>query len=295
MYDRILFPTDGSEGASAVFDHVLDLAEAQEATLHILNVADTTHDSVTRIGGEVIDVLEREGEQIVEETAERADGRQVSTVTDVLQGSVSETIMEYAQEYDVDLIVMPTQGRTGLERLLLGSTTERVVRQATVPVLTLRLDDELSRYPYENVLVPTDGSECAMAALREAIDIVNVAGATLQVLSVVDVTSLGVDIHSEVQVDALEEQANETVTEATSVAEDASVESIIESIEHGASVYRAIQSYIADHGIELVVMGTHGRTGMDRYLLGSVTEKIVRTATVPVMTVHKPHSDNQDT
>jgi Universal stress protein family. len=66
MFDRILFPTDGSEGADAVFDRVLGVAEAHDATVHVLNVADTTHDSVTRIEGEVVDVLEREGAEIVE-------------------------------------------------------------------------------------------------------------------------------------------------------------------------------------------------------------------------------------
>lgn len=291
MHDRILFPTDGSDGASAVFDHVLDLAEDHGSELHILNVADTTKDSVTVIGGEVIDALEREGERIVEETAEHAASRNVTTVTDVLQGGVPETITTYAEEYDMDLIAMPTRGRTGLERLLLGSTTERVIRHATVPVLTLRPDDDLSGYPYSNVLVPTDGSEPALAALDEAVDIVKTAEASLHVLSVVDVTSLGVDVHSEMQVGVLQEQANDAVAGAEQVAKDVSVESIIGTIERGSSVYRAILSYADDHDIDLVVMGTHGRTGVDRYVLGSVTEKIVRSAPIPVLTVRTSGSN----
>ncbi|MFO7925842.1 MAG: universal stress protein [Halobacteriota archaeon] len=141
MFDRILFPADAESGASTVFDHVLDVAESHEATLHILHVADTNQDSVTRIDGQVIDVFEREGERIVDEYAERAARRDVPVVTNVVQGGVPDTITAYADEYDIDLIIMSTRGRTGLERLLLGSTTERVVRRARVPVLTLHPDD----------------------------------------------------------------------------------------------------------------------------------------------------------
>lgn len=141
MFDRILFPADGGDGASSALDHVLDVAETHDATLHILHVADTTHDSVTQIDGQVVDVFEREGERIVEELADRAAHRDVSTVTDVIQGGVLETILAYAEQHDIDLIVMPTRGRTGLKRLFLASTTERVVRRSPVPVLTLHPDD----------------------------------------------------------------------------------------------------------------------------------------------------------
>jgi nucleotide-binding universal stress UspA family protein len=141
MFDHVLFPTDGSDGANSVFDHVLDVAETHGATVHILHVADTAHDSVTQIEGRVVDVFEREGERIVEELADRAASRDVSVVTDVIQGGVPETILAYADRYDIDLIVMPTRGRTGLKRLFLGSVTERIVRESPVPVLTLHPDD----------------------------------------------------------------------------------------------------------------------------------------------------------
>lgn len=137
MYDQILFPTDGSERSDAAFNHVLEIAADHGATVHILHVADTTRDSVTQISGDVVDVLEREGDRIVEEAANRAAERGVSTATEVHQGGVLESIVAYADEYGIDLIVMPTRGRTGLERTLLGSVTERVVRHASVPVLTI--------------------------------------------------------------------------------------------------------------------------------------------------------------
>jgi len=289
MFDRILFPTDGGDGASAALDHVLDLAADHAATVHVLNVADTTHDSVTRIGGEVVDVLERDGEEIVEAAADRAAERGVETVTEVLQGGVAETVSGYAEEYGMDLVALPTRGRTGLDRLLLGSTTERVVRESTVPVLSIRPDDGPVRYPYRNVLVPTDGSERAGGALDRAVSLAIDAGARVHVLSVVDVGGVGGEAYS--GVDALVEGAEETVAEAAAVAEEAGVEAV-EAVEVGSSVSRAIRAYVEENGIDLVAMGTQGRTGVERYLLGSVAERTVRTSPVPVLTV--PDSDGED-
>jgi nucleotide-binding universal stress UspA family protein len=285
MYDRILFPTDGSAGAGAVTDHVLDIASRHDAVVHVLNVADTAHDSVTRLGSEVVDVLVGEGEQIVSETADRAERRGVPTVTAVHQGRVPETVVEYATLHDVDLIVMPTRGRTGVERVLLGSVTERVLRQAPVPVLTLNPDGiDAAGYPYRSLLVATDGSACAEAALDAGIDLAESYGATLHLLSVVDITSLGVDIHSTIQVEELERQAEADVEEARETAASAGVDTV-RAVEHGTAVHRVIGGYAEENGVDLVVMGTHGRSGLDRVLLGSVAEKTVRTAPVPVMTV----------
>jgi nucleotide-binding universal stress UspA family protein len=285
MYDPILFPTDGSDGAEAVTDHVLDVAARHGSTVHVLNVADTAHDSVTRLGGEVVDVLEHEGERVVSGVADRAEDRGVPTVTAVRQGRVPATILEYAAGVGAELIVMPTHGRTGVERLLLGSVTERVLRRAPAPVLTLRPDvvDDIT-YPYRSLLVPTDGSPPAEAAVELGVGIGGAYDATLHLLSVVDITSLGVDIHSTVQVEQLERQAESDVAAAGETARSAAVETV-DTVEHGSAVHRVIGEYVEEHGVDLVVMGTHGRTGLDRVLLGSVAERTVRTAPVPVVTV----------
>lgn len=285
MFDRLLFPTDGGEGAEAVFDHVLDLARSHGATVYVLYVADTSRDSATRVGGEVIDVLERQGEDVVEAAAERAREAAVDAETEVLQGQPYETIVGYAETVDADLIAMPTQGRTGLERLLLGSTTERVVRQSEVPVLTLRPDAEF-RHPFENVLVPTDGSDPARAALARAVDLATVEGADLHLLSVVDVAGLGVDVRATVQTEALAETAEEVVEEAREFAAGAGdLDPASATVETGGSVHGTVLDHLDDREIDLIVVGTHGRTGFDRYLLGSVAEKLIRTSPVPVMTV----------
>lgn len=293
MYDRILFPTDGSEGAAAGLNHALDVAAAHGATVHLLNVADTTRDSAVRVEGNVVDAFVEEGERIVDEAADRACERGVDVVTDVVQGEPYAAIADYADARGIGLVVMPTRGRRGLERLLLGSTTERVVRRANTPVLTIQPDEGPVDYPYRNVLVPTDGSDAAHRALEAGVDVADAAGADLHLLSVIDAASLGVDVRADIQAESLEASAREVLDDAAAFAREAGVDPVAETTQHGPSIHRTILSYVDEHDVDLIVLGTHGRTGLDRYLLGSVAESLVRTSRVPVMTIRTPDLEDE--
>ncbi len=296
MFNRILFPTDGSDGAAVALDHLSDLATHHNATVHVLHVAETTQDSVQRIQGDNVDELVQEGVPLVREAARQAQQRGVDTVTEVLQGKPYRKIVEYAETNDFDLVGIPTHGRRGLERFLLGSTTERVVRWADVPVLTIQPDDDVTvTHPYQDILVPTDGSDCANQALGIGVDVTDSESAALHLLSVITTTALGVDLRIDIQMEMLEESARELLDEAATFADDAGVEPTSKTVEYGPSIHRAILAYIDEHDIDLVVVGTHGRTGFDRYVLGSVTEYLVRTSPIPVLTVREPEPDTGDT
>ncbi|GGI99433.1 universal stress protein UspA [Halobellus salinus] len=141
MYETIVVPTDGSSQSDAAVDHAVELARHHGSEIHVVYVADSNRDSLTTQGGEVVDALEQEGEQVVSEAVDRADaGTDISG--DVLTGDPVETILDYAHSVGSGLIVMGTAGRRGLDRFLLGSTTERVVRLSSVPVLTVRAQEE---------------------------------------------------------------------------------------------------------------------------------------------------------
>lgn len=140
MYDTILVPTDGSEAATAALDHAADLAAAHDADIHLLYVTESPAIAPTPTAGSVLDELERHGEEIVDEAAERlSGGGRVHTA--VASGSPHRAILDYAKSNDIDLVVMGTHGRTGLSHALLGSVAERVVRLSSVPVLTVRHAD----------------------------------------------------------------------------------------------------------------------------------------------------------
>lgn len=141
MFERILVPVDGSEPSRNAADHALELAAEQGATVHALYVVEPV--AVTEGGtGQVIEAMQSTGESIVSELGDRAEAKDVTAITDVETGVAHRTILEYADENDVDLIVMGTHGRTGIGRYLLGSVTEKIVRLSDVPVLTIRPKDE---------------------------------------------------------------------------------------------------------------------------------------------------------
>ena len=293
MTEEILVPTDGSDGATAALEHALDVAAADGARVHVLFVVDTTRDGLRSDDDELLEVFEERGAELVTAAAERARERGVSVVDVVDRGDPHETILEYAETAPVDLIVMGTHGRRGLRRLFLGSVTERVVRTAPVPVLTVREPTaDAGTFPYEDVLVATDGSECATAALERASELAAEYGATLHVLSLVDVATTGAEIATGQLLEALEADARAIVDEAAETARDAGVESVTTAVEVG-SVARGITGYAEDEGIDLAVVGTHGRRGVNRYVMGSVAELVVRTAPCPVLTVRRSEPERE--
>jgi nucleotide-binding universal stress UspA family protein len=137
---------------------------------------------------------------------------------------------------------------------------------------------------YSEILVPTDGSKAAERAIEHALDIAKTYGARIHALYVVD-TSIytSLDAGADVVIDALEREGEVATRHVREAAEEAGVEIDAEVVT--GTAYRSIRDYIEDHDIDLVIMGTHGRTGLSHYLLGSVTERVVRTSPVPVLTV----------
>lgn len=141
MYRRILIPTDGRPGTERAVEHALDLAEQYGAALYVLYVVDTTALPLDARAQQIFEYVEEQGRRSEMEIVDRAEGLGIDpVVSDVGEGPPHEAILEYAEANDVDLIVMGTHGRQGLDRYLLGSVTERVVRSADVPVLTVRTE-----------------------------------------------------------------------------------------------------------------------------------------------------------
>ncbi len=144
---------------------------------------------------------------------------------------------------------------------------------------------------YETILVPVDGSDASMAAVREAADLAAVHDAAVHVLYVVDSTAAVSDAPVDV-LSYLEDYGQRVVDRARSVAEAAEVKAVDGYVRVGMPVSDILE-YVDDADVDLVVMGTHGRSGLDRLLLGSVTEKVVRASPVPVLTV-RTHGEDAD-
>lgn len=142
MYHTVLVATDGSWCSEAAGDHAIDLAREYDASLRVVSVIEMDVAFSESISEQMLADLEKRSEKAVETIATRARDRGVTDVeTAVVRGTAHRAILEDAREHDVDLVVVGTHGRRGLDRLLLGSVAERVLRTADLPVLIVH-DEE---------------------------------------------------------------------------------------------------------------------------------------------------------
>ena len=147
FYRNIVIATDGSENTQKAVSYGIEIAKLSGATIHALYVVDTSSfSSIPMDAGweEMYEILRKEGEKAVFDVKERgeADGVEVRGV--LWEGHPSTEIINFAENNDIDLIVMGTLGKTGLDRFLLGSVAEKVVRNSKVPVLVVRGGEEQS-------------------------------------------------------------------------------------------------------------------------------------------------------
>ena len=284
MFEDILVPTDGSDCAAAAVEYAAELASRYGARVYVLSVVDSRpfDDMPHR------ETVEAAAEETVAAVRDDLADVGVTAETAVRVGIPHREVLDYADENGVDLVAMGTHGRTGVERYLLGSVTEKTVRLSDVPVLTVPGTDGADTR-FSEVLVPTDGSEQAEAAVGVGTDVADTYSARLHALSVVEPAALGLDVRSEMLIDALGEAAQAAVERVAERATAAGVTDVEMDVRYGYP-YREVLNYADENEVDLVAMGTHGRTGIARYLLGSVTEKVVRTAGVPVLTVRAPEA-----
>lgn len=139
MIRTILLATDGSEGVEPAVEEALELAKDLEATLHVLYVVDL-EDAAALLAPEadlVVEILETDGKRALEDVRERAEAAGVKVRTHQERGSPAEIVLSTAAAKGADLVVLGTRGRRGLDRFLLGSVTDRVLRQSPTPVVVV--------------------------------------------------------------------------------------------------------------------------------------------------------------
>jgi nucleotide-binding universal stress UspA family protein len=145
MYDDILVPTDGSAGTDDTLTHALDIAKRRGARVHALSVVDRrVYLSADRDQqDEILESLTQSAQEAVDAVDTRATAEDVAVTTAVRDGVPHTEILRYADEAGVDLVVIGTHGRTGRDKLVnMGSVTERVVENATQPVLVVHIGDD---------------------------------------------------------------------------------------------------------------------------------------------------------
>jgi len=293
----ILYPTDFSKCAGHALPLALSLAECYGSDLHLLH-ATVLHEgdpgnAVHRLPSmeELYQLLERNAETQMKSTLEDHDAKGFSIQHAQVRGiSAAGAILDYAAEGNIDLIVMGTHGRRGLRRLLLGSVAEEVVRVAPCPVLTVPEAGEVSDPgQIQKILVPVDFSEHSRLALRYAHELASGCGARLHLLHVVDevvypefyppVVSPNHPVTDELRDQSIEQMKSLMGAVGPGPGSEADIH-----VRSGRAAH-AITDFAAELGADMLVIASHGLTGVRHMLLGSVTELVVRRAHCPVFTI----------
>jgi len=297
---RILCPVDFSETSRHALDQAAAIAGWYRAQLTVLHVytpmfmpAPTLPMPGARVAGSELERVREDVRTFVD--ASTGGGGDADEVVDV--GRASARILERAVTLPADLIVMGTHGAGGFEHLILGSVTERVLRKAGCPVLTVPPRAQAtSALPFRRVVCAVDFSESSSAALVLAASVAHESGATLDLVHVLEwpwdepPPPVFTELPSE-QAAALTEFRRYLVTSATKRLESLAVELAGDRratvrVAHGKP-YVQLLRVAADLGADLIVLGVHGRNPVDLAVFGSTTNQVVRRATCPVLTLRR--------
>lgn len=289
MIQNVLFARDFSSSSDRALAYGIDLAERTGATLHMMHVQVHKPDPLAapKISAMPIDKLqakfkERNRTSLQSYGIDADDERLFHHVE--REEAAGPALVRFAEREDVDLIVMGTHGRRGVRRVIYGSVAEDVLRTAPCPVLITRAEDgQTEAAPIERIVVPMDFSELSQGALRYARGLARIYGVPLRLIHVVEnpawpaIYGLKSDQVASREVKARAERTlNDRVERLSEEGLDASF--VVHRGEPGDTIIDT-----ASNMSDFIVMATRGLSGLQRTMIGSVTEEVIRQAEGPVL------------
>ncbi|MEJ2635731.1 MAG: universal stress protein [Calditrichia bacterium] len=291
---KILVPLDFSEFSEKALEYAIELAEKFEAALTLFHAVLLFQDDIgeeQRLQEYENWIKKRENRLInqMENSRQKAARRGIDVQTIMIRGiSSADVILDHVNDNPFDLIVMGTHGRSGLKHILQGSVAEKVVRMSPVPVLTIHRS--VTQFQVNKILVPLDFSFNCKDATDYALSLAKKFKSTLEFIHIIEQDihpsfyASGVD--SIFQIDTgLKERVIENMKGF--LADQLPPELTANFVVKEGKAHKEIVEHAKENGIDMIVIATHGLTGLDYILLGSTTEKVVRWANCPVFTVRR--------
>lgn len=292
---EILVATDFSDAAHQGARWGVEIARHAGARIRLLHVLSLPHPwpHYAPAPPDMDQSLREVALQRLAEEVEAFQGEDVEVETDLRVGIPSQVIVETAEETGSGLVIMGTRGLSGLSHLLLGSTAERVVQKASCPVLTVHPDGHAPR-PVRSVLVPTDFSDDAGRAVAAARKLLQ--GVPEARLVLVHAYALPIEYTAygpiPTSVNYLENTGAKAQGELDELAETLRGEGLeVEALAVEGYPPQVIVDTAENRDVDLIAMGTHGRTGLSHLLLGSTAERVVQKASCPVITIRTSDDD----
>jgi nucleotide-binding universal stress UspA family protein len=279
-YRKILVAFDGSEDSRNALRQAIKLSFSEGSWIKVLAVVPSYEGELELVGVRNISgVLSGPAEGLLLEAEKIAGDEKASIMTGLEQGEIYERIVDVADAENCSLIVMGRRGHHPLERMLMGSVTARVIGLSQRDVLVVPGEASLG---WKNILVCTDGSKYSDRAIEHAIAYAKNHGGSLTVVSVIYVN----DEFYALSPDAVERLVGKAARELEGIRKRAEAEGVgAKVMVREGEPHQRIVGLAEEVGAEVIFMGSHGRTGLKRLLMGSVTEKVVGLAPCPVLVV----------
>jgi nucleotide-binding universal stress UspA family protein len=281
-YNRLLVAMDGSLASKNALRQAFKLASDEKRWIIVIAINPPYRGDLALIGvSNIGDLLKGQGEKILTEAREIAEAEGVTIRTRLEEGEPFEKIIEVAEEESCDIIVMGRRGITRLERALMGSVTAKVIGHFNGKVLVVPRDTALG---WKNILVANDGSQYSEIAVNEAINYAKSYNGSLKLVGVVDITD-EFQAHAPGLVEKLVKNVKKDLALIKNKVQKEGVNAEI-FIREGEP-FQVIVNLAKQLHADTIVMGSHGRTGLKRILVGSVTSRVIGHTTCPVMVVKK--------
>ncbi|CAN5624768.1 universal stress protein [soil metagenome] len=294
LYHKILVPLDGSALAEQVLPHLQRLAAPSETTLVLVNVIEPIPYSMPPLcytPPNFLPYLRSSAEAYIAEQQKQLQAVGFQVEAHVIEGDAATNLVSVATATNVDLIAMTTHGRSGFVRWALGSVAERVMCETLLPVFLVRETTAAAGDKLRRILVPLDGSPLAEQALPEAVALAQATGAELLLLQVIQTFDEGnkhilFKNEAEAQV-AFAQWQTSAATYLEQVAQPIQAQKVVYICRALAgNVVEMIIDTVETDGIDLLVISTHGRSGLRRWMYGSVANKVLRGVSCPLLVIH---------
>ncbi len=284
--ERLLLSTDGSEYSEGATREAIKLAKKCSSKLWVMSVAETNPE-FEALAPQITEKAGKAARELVEALQARAKKEGVDCTGIVHQGEDSyKYIVDEAAKNKISMIVMGRRGRTGLKRLMMGSVTSRVIGHAPCNVLVV---PRAAKVEFKNILVATDGSKYSAAAASEAIGLAKRNGSKLTVISVVPselMTPTDIDFSVPQRELIAEKEMHEAEKNAKAVKDAAQKEGVtVQAFVMSGKPSDAIIETAREKDVDLIVLGSHGKTGIEKLLMGSVVERVIVLAACAVLVV----------
>jgi len=299
MYNTLMVPLDGSDFGRHAIPWALAIAEPAGARVDLVNVLTPSHDAGLVDDGLVLaEVMDNERMVAGDRLRDLADrltlGTGVRFTSHVLEGKATDAVLRYATEHAIDLVVMTTHGRSGLARAVLGSISDQVVRRSRRPVLLARphrhVAEEHEPAAASEVLVLLDGTVASEAILEHALMLCRLMEAACTLLHVIvpELVLTGVAVPN-----ALVDHGAAVAAERTATAYLATQANrfreehvpVTTAVVHHSDPADGTLEYCASHPVSLIAMATRGTGGLERSMVGSTMDALLRRTRLPLLTI----------